>query len=297
MYILNKFVMNTRIKTNTIFKSLLYIIMMITIMQSYAQIKPSAQGLVHLKDSKVYYEIYGTGKPIVLLHGAFMTISTNWSQLIPELSKNRKVIAIELQGHGHSPYSDRKFDHAILAADVAKVMDYLKIEHAAVLGYSFGGAVAYQFAIQYPKRLDELVIISATYKSKGWMPEINKAFQNMKPALFENSPMQQAYETVAPDKTKWTKFLEQMISLAQQPYDLGDANIAKISSPVLLIAGDNDGLDKIELVKTYQLLGGEVVGDFGQMPKSQLAIIPGQSHVSLIGQTGSILGYLNSFLK
>lgn len=289
--------MNTRIKTNTIFKSLLYIIMMITVMQSYAQIKPSAQGLVHLKDSKVYYEVYGTGKPIVLLHGAFMTISTNWSQLIPELSKNRKVIAIELQGHGHSPYSDRKFDHAILAADVAKVMDYLKIEHAAVLGYSFGGAVAYQFAIQYPKRLDELVIISATYKSKGWMPEINKAFQNMKPALFENSPMQQAYETVAPDKTKWTKFLEQMISLAQQPYDLGDANIAKISSPVLLIAGDNDGLDKIELVKTYQLLGGEVVGDFGQMPKSQLAIIPGQSHVSLIGQTGSILGYLNSFLK
>ncbi|OJZ07693.1 MULTISPECIES: alpha/beta fold hydrolase [Sphingobacterium] len=289
--------MNTRIKTNTIFKSLLYIIMMITVMQSYAQIKPSAQGLVHLKDSKVYYEVYGTGKPIVLLHGAFMTISTNWSQLIPELSKNRKVIAIELQGHGHSPYSDRKFDHAILAADVAKVMDYLKIEHAAVLGYSFGGAVAYQFAIQYPKRLDELVIISATYKSKGWMPEINKAFQNMKPALFENSPMQQAYEAVAPDKTKWTKFLEQMISLAQQPYDLGDANIAKISSPVLLIAGDNDGLDKIELVKTYQLLGGEVVGDFGQMPKSQLAIIPGQSHVSLIGQTGSILGYLNSFLK
>lgn len=289
--------MNTRIKTNTIFKSLLYIIMMITVMQSYAQIKPSAQGLVHLKDSKVYYEVYGTGKPIVLLHGAFMTISTNWSQLIPELSKNRKVIAIELQGHGHSPYSDRKFDHAILAADVAKVMDYLKIEHAAVLGYSFGGAVAYQFAIQYPKRLDELVIISATYKSKGWMPEINKAFQKMKPALFENSPMQQAYEAVAPDKTKWTKFLEQMISLAQQPYDLGDANIAKISSPVLLIAGDNDGLDEIELVKTYQLLGGAVVGDFGQMPKSQLAIIPGQSHVSLIGQTGSILGYLNSFLK
>ncbi len=289
--------MNTRIKTNTIFKSLLYIIMMITVMQSYAQIKPSAQGLVHLKDNKVYYEVYGTGKPIVLLHGAFMTISTNWSQFIPELSKNRKVIAIELQGHGHSPYSDRKFDHAILAADVAKVMDYLKIEHAAVLGYSFGGAVAYQFAIQYPKRLDELVIISATYKSKGWMPEINKAFQKMKPALFENSPMQQAYEAVAPDKTKWTKFLEQMISLAQQPFDLGDANIAKISSPVLLIAGDNDGLDEIELVKTYQLLGGAVVGDFGQMPKSQLAIIPGQSHVSLIGQTGSILGYLNSFLK
>lgn len=267
-------------------------------MQSHGQqVKPSAQGLIPLKDSKVYYEVYGTGKPIILLHGAFMTINSNWSQLIPELAKTRKVIAIELQGHGHSPYSDRKFDHAILADDVAGVMDYLKIENAAMLGYSFGGAVAYQFAIQYPKRLNELVIISATYKSNGWMPEINNAFKNMKPALFENSPMQQAYDAVAPDKTKWTKFLEQMISLAQHPFDLGDANIAKISSPVLIIAGDNDGLDKIELAKTYQLLGGAVVGDFGQMPKSQLGIIPGQSHVSIMNQTSIILGFLNSFLK
>lgn len=290
--------MNTLIKTNIIFKSLLCIIMMSTVMQSDGQqVKPSAQGLISLKDNKVYYEIYGTGKPIILLHGAFMTINSNWSQLIPELAKTRKVIAIELQGHGHSPYSDRKFDHAILADDVAGLMDYLKIEHAAMLGYSFGGAVAYQFAIQYPKRLNELAIISATYKSNGWMPEINNAFKNMKPALFENSPMQKAYDAVAPDKTKWTKFLEQMISLAQHPFDLGDANIAKISSPVLIIAGDNDGLDKIELAKTYQLLGGAVVGDFGQMPKSQLAIIPGQSHVSLMSQTSIILGFLNSFLK
>ncbi|APU96965.1 alpha/beta hydrolase [Sphingobacterium sp. B29] len=290
--------MNTLIKTNIIFKSLLCIIMITTVMQSHGQhVKPSAQGLVSLKDSKVYYEIYGTGKPIILLHGAFMTINSNWSQLIPELAKTRKVIAIELQGHGHSPYSDRKFDHAILADDIAGLMDYLRIEHAAVLGYSFGGAVAYQFAIQYPKRLNGLAIISATYKSNGWMPEINNAFKNMKPAMFENSPMQQAYDAVAPDKTKWTKFLEQMISLAQHPFDLGDANIAKISSPVLIIAGDNDGLDKIELAKTYQLLGGAVVGDFGQMPKSQLAIIPGQGHVSLMSQTSIILDFLNGFLK
>jgi len=272
--------------------------MMATVMQSHGQqIEPSVKGLVPLNGTKVYYEVYGKGKPIVLLHGAFMTISSNWGQLIPELAKNRKVIAIELQGHGHSPFSDRKFDHAVLAQDVAGVMDYLKIENATVLGYSFGGAIAYQFAIQYPKRLNELVIISATYKSAGWMPEINSAFKGMKPELFDNSPMQQAYDAVAPDKTKWTKFLEQMISLAQRPFDLGDANIAKIPVPVLIIAGDNDGLDKIELAKTYQLLGGAVAGDFGQMPKSQLAIIPGQSHVSVMNQTKSILGFLNDFLK
>ncbi len=285
-------------KTNIFLKSLLCLIIMTTVMQSHSQqIKPTAQGLVPLKNTQVYYEVYGTGKPIVLLHGAFMTIGSNWSQLIPELAKTRKVIAIELQGHGHSPYSDRKFNHAILADDVVGVLDHLKIENSAVLGYSFGGTVAYQFAIQYPERLNELVIISAAYKSNGWMPQINNAFKNMKPALFENSPMQQAYDAVAPDRTKWTKFLEQMISLAQYPFDLGDANIAKISSPVLIIAGDNDGLDKIELIKTYQLLGGLVVGDFGKMPKSQLAIIPGQSHVSLMNQTSILLDFLSGFLK
>lgn len=290
--------MENPIKTSYVFQSFLLMILMTTVMQSHGQqIEPSVKGLVSLNDTKVYYEVYGKGKPIVLLHGAFMTISSNWGHLIPELAKNRKVIAIELQGHGHSPFSDRKFDHALLAEDVAGVMDYLKIENAAVLGYSFGGAIAYQFAIQYPKRLNELIIISATYKSAGWMPEINNAFKRMKPELFDNSPMQQAYNAVAPDKTKWTKFLEQMISLAQRPFDLGDTNIAKISAPVLIIAGDNDGLDKIELAKTYQLLGGAVVGDFGQMPKSQLAIIPGQSHVSVMNQTKSILWFLNDFLK
>ena len=261
------------------------------------QLKPSGSGYVPVNGIKVYYEVYGEGKPIVLLHGAFMTIGTNWSQLIPELSKNRKVIAIELQGHGHTEYSDRKLSRATLASDVEGVMDYLKIDSADVAGYSFGGSVAYQFAIQSPKRLRKLVIISSTYKSSGWMPQINNAFKNMKPELFENTPMKAAYEAVAPDKTKWTKFLEQMFASAAMPYDMGDSNISKITAPVLIIAGDNDGLDKIELIKTYQLLGGAVIGDFGTMPKSQLAIVPGQSHVSLMMQTTTILNYLNSFLN
>jgi pimeloyl-ACP methyl ester carboxylesterase len=76
-----------------------------------------------------------------------------------------------------------------------------------------------------------------------------------------------------------------------------NANIAKITSPVLLISGDNDGLDKIELIKTYQLLGGAVCADFGAMPKSQLAIVPSQGHVSLMRQTKTIFGYLDGFLN
>jgi len=259
--------------------------------------KPIDSGCAPVNGLDVYYEVYGEGRPIVLLHGAYMTIDLNWSQLIPELSKKRKVIAVELQGHGHTPFSDRNLSRATLARDVEGVMDYLKIDSADVAGYSFGGSVAYQFAIQSPERLKKLVIISSTYKSSGWMSEVNNAFKNMKPELFTNTPMKAAYDAVAPDKTKWTKFLEQMFASAGEPYDMGENNIAKITSPVLLISGDNDGLDKIELVKTYQLLGGAVCADFGVMPKSQLAIVPSQGHRSLMMQTQTILGYLDSFLQ
>lgn len=270
---------------------------MFTASRSDGQIKSSGSGYAPVNGIKVYYEVYGEGRPIVLLHGAFMTIDLNWGQLIPELSKTRKVIAIELQGHGHTPFSDRKLSRATLASDVEGVMDYLKIDSADVVGYSFGGTVAYQLAIQSPKRVRKSVIISSTYKNSGWMPEVTNAFKGMKPELFTNSPMKAAYDAVAPDKTKWTKFLEQMIASAQEPYNLGENNIAKITSPVLLISGDNDGLDKIELIKTYQLLGGAVCADFGPMPKSQLAIVPSQGHRSLMMQTKTILGYLDSFLE
>ncbi len=291
--------MNNLFKTCNLFKSILLtaIILFAASQSNGQQIKPSNSGYIPVNGIKVYYEVYGEGKPIVLLHGAFMTIDLNWGQLIPELSKTRKVIAIELQGHGHTRFSDRKLSHVTLASDVEGVMDYLKIDSADVAGYSFGGAVAYQFAIQSPKRLRKLVIISATYKSSGWLPEINNAFKTMKPDLFANSPMKAAYDAVAPDKTKWTKFLEQMIAFAGIPYDLGDSNISKISAPVLIIAGDNDGMDKIELIKTYQLLGGGVTADLGQMPKSQLAIVPSQGHVSLMMQTKTIASYLDDFLK
>ncbi len=261
------------------------------------QVKPYDSGYVPANGISVYYEVYGNGNPIILLHGAFYTIEMNWGELIPELSKTRKVIAIEMQGHGHSPFSDRNLSRTTLAKDVESVMDYLKVDSADVVGYSFGGSVAFQFAIQSPKRLRKLVIISAVYKNSGWLPEVTKAFKNMKPEFFDNTPLKAAYDAVAPDKTKWTKFLEQMIASAATPYDLGDSNIAKITAPVLLIAGDNDGMDKIELIKTYQLLGGGITGDFGMIPKSQLAIIPGQGHVSLMMQTETIAGYLNSFLK
>ncbi|MBS1662803.1 MAG: alpha/beta hydrolase [Bacteroidetes bacterium] len=279
-------------------KSIAFIaIIFAAILSNGQDLKPSTSGYAPVNGIKIYYEVYGEGKPLVLLHGAFYTIGMNWAQLLPELSKTRKVIAIEMQGHGHSPYSERKMSITTFASDVEKVMDYLKIDSADVAGYSMGGSVAYQFAVSSPKRLKKLIIISSTYKTSGWMPEINNAFKDFKPEFFNNTPLQVGYDAVAPDKTKWIKFLEQMFVFAKEPFDVGDANISKIAAPVLIIAGDNDGLDKIELAKTYKLLGGGVVGDMAPMPKSQLAIVPAQAHVSLMMQTATLLTYMNDFLK
>ncbi len=109
--------------------------------------------------------------------------------------------------------------------------------------------------------------------------------------------MKAAYDAVAPDKTKWISYLEQMIAFAETPFDLGDSNIAKIPAPVLIISGDSDGLDKIELAKTYKLLGGGIAADMSSMPKSHLAIVPSHGHVGVMMQTPLILSYLNGFLQ
>src|SRR5258706_10728604 len=162
------------------------------------QSKPTDSGYAPVNGIKVYYEVYGEGKPVVLLHGAFYTIEMNWGQLIPELSKTRKVIAIELQGHGHTPFSDRKLSITTLASDVEGVMDYLKIDSADIAGFSMGGSVAYQFAVQSPKRLRKLVIISSTYKTGGWLPVVNGGFKDFKPDFFDNTPIKTAYDKIAP---------------------------------------------------------------------------------------------------
>ncbi|MEO6720861.1 MAG: alpha/beta hydrolase [Ferruginibacter sp.] len=289
--------MKNFLKTRNPLKSMLLIAIMFASRSNGQQIKPTNSGYAPVNGIKVYYEVYGEGRPIVLLHGAFWTIDMNWGQLIPDLSKTRKVIAIEMQGHGHTEFSERKLSITTLASDVEGVMDYLKIDSADVAGFSMGGSVAYQFAVQSPKRLRKLVIISSTYKTGGWLPIVNGGFKDFKPDFFDNTPIKTMYDAVAPDKTKWRKFIEQMIAFAGVPFNVGDSNIAKIAAPVLIISGDNDGLDKIELMKTYKLLGGVVSADLQPMPKSQLAIVPSQSHVSLMMQTTTILNYLDNFLK
>jgi len=287
--------------STTINKSIfavLLVVSMLSQLNSNAQepLTPASSGYAPVNGAKVYYEVYGTGDPIVLLHGAFMTINSNWGELIPILSKTRKVIALELDGHGHTPLSQRPLNHQTMASDVASVMKYLKIDSADILGYSYGGTIAYKFAIQHPDKTKKLIIISSVYKTEGWMELIPAAFASFTPEIFDDSPLRSEYNKVATDTSSWHKFIGKMLEFIKVKFNLGDDNIKNIKAPVLLIMGDNDGTDKKVLAETYSLLGGNVVGDFAGIPKSQLAILPGKTHVTLMSDTQAIAALVGYFL-
>ena len=281
----------------TIFSLLLFINMLSTLNSDAQQpLTPASSGYAPVNGSKVYYEVYGAGDPIVLLHGAYMTINSNWSELIPVLSKTRKVIALELDGHGHTPLSQRPYSYQTLASDVAAVLKHLKIDSADILGFSYGGTVAFQFAIQHPAMTKKLIIISSTYKSEGWLGIMYTMLAGVKPDAFDNTPIRSEYIKVAPDTSNWHKFIATMLKFSAEKFNLGDNNIKNIKAPVLLIMGDNDGTDKKVLAETYSLLGGNVFGDIVGIPKSQLAILPAKGHGTLMTDTQAIAAIVGSFL-
>src|SRR6266480_1459777 len=143
-----------------------------------AQQKPTT-GYAPVNGVKMYYEVHGSGEPVVLLHGAYMTISNNWTGWIGELSKTRKVIAVEMQGHGRTADINRDFSYADLADDIAAMLDYLKIARADLLGYSMGGGVAMQVAIRHPEKVRKVVSISAVFRHDGWVKEAVEMFPQM----------------------------------------------------------------------------------------------------------------------
>jgi pimeloyl-ACP methyl ester carboxylesterase len=271
---------------------------MLSTLNSDAQqpLTPASSGYAPVNGSKVYYEMYGAGDPIVLLHGAYMTINSNWSELIPVLSKTRKVIALELDGHGHTPLSQRPYSYQTLASDVAAVLKHLKIDSADILGFSYGGTVAYQFAIEHPAMTKKLIIISSTYKSEGWLDIMYSMLVGIKPDAFDNTPIRSEYNKVAPDTSNWHKFIATMLKFSAEKFNLGDDKIKNIKAPVLLIMGDNDGTDKKVLAETYSLLGGNVFGDIVGIPRSQLAILPAKGHETLMMDTQAIAAIVGSFL-
>jgi pimeloyl-ACP methyl ester carboxylesterase len=176
------------------------------------------------------------------------------------------------------------------------VLGHLKIDNADIIGFSYGGTVAYQFAIQHPAMTKKLIIISSTYKSEGWLGIMYNMLAGLKPDAFDNTPIKSEYTKVAPDTSNWHKFIAAMLKFSAEKFNLGDDKIKNIKAPVLLIMGDNDGTDKKVLAETYSLLGGNVFGDVVGIPKSQLAILPAKGHGTLIMDTQAIASIIGPFL-
>src|SRR5213592_1285923 len=154
-----------------------------------AQQKPTT-GYAPVNGLKMYYEIQGSGEPVVLLHGAFMAITDDWRVWISELSKTRKVIAVEMQGHGRTADINRDLSYENLSDDVAGLLDYLKIPSADIVGYSLGGGVAMQCAIRHPEKVRKVVSISAPFRRYGWVKEANDFWPTFTWEIFKGTPME-----------------------------------------------------------------------------------------------------------
>ncbi len=245
---------------------------------------------------KMYYEVHGTGKPLLIVHGAFNSINTAFSQLISELSKKRQVIAVELQGHGRTNDIDRPFSFETMADDVAALLKFLKIDSADVLGYSMGGGVAQQLAIRSQSLVRRLILVSTVYKYEGWSQETRNILPMLTPEMFEPTPIKQDYDKLAPDPKHWKDFINKMKKFVTTPYDFGADKIKAIKSPTLIIAGDGDGVLPEHAVEMYRLRGGSYMVDFGPAHSAQLALLPGSSHISVMMQTDWLTSMITPFL-
>lgn len=238
---------------------------------------------------EMYYEVHGEGQPIVLLHGAYMNIENNWAGIIPTLARDHQVIAVELQGHGRTADRDTPITYENMAADVAGLLDHLKIEKTELFGYSMGGGLAIRFAIDYPQRVTRIVAASAGYKydEETMGPDFMKMIETITPEMFANTPFETEYKRLSPNPEKFPVLVEKLKQLDLDTFDWS-ADFQKISVPSLYIYGDADivGLDYVS--RHHQAAGGLVNGDMAGLPKTQLLVLPGTSHINVFFNPANI---------
>jgi pimeloyl-ACP methyl ester carboxylesterase len=255
-------------------------------------------GYAPVNGLKMYYEVHGSGDPVVLLHGSYMAISDNfhWTELISELSKTRKVIAVEMQGHGRTADIQRDFSYEHLADDVAALLDHLKIPSADLIGYSMGGGIAMQCAIRHPEKLRKVVSISAVFRHNGWVEEALDMFPQFTSEIFKGSPIETDYKKLSPTPDEFPNFIKRVIAMDLEPYDFGAGKLKATKAPMFFIHGDADGVRLEHIAEMFRLKGGGIFGDLRPRSASRLAILPTTTHVTLMERLPVIVPWVNDFL-
>src|SRR5215470_6093371 len=235
---------------------------------------------------RMYYEIHGSGQPLVLLHGAF-GFAEGWAAYLPTLSKTHQVIAVELQGHGHTNDLDRPLTYEQMADDTAALLKQLKIKSADFFGYSMGGTVALAVAIRHPELVRKLAIYgSCAGKMKDvYDPETYKQFQSLG-ADFAPPVLKEPYDRMAPDPKRWPILVMKIKELEKIFKGYSAADLKAIKAQTLIMMGDRDAVRPEHAVEMYRLI-----------PQAQLAIFPGGDHFLLFSSPDKLLAILAPFLN
>ncbi len=251
---------------------------------------------VEVNGMQMYYETSGEGDPLIVLHGAYMNTRT-MGEIIPALARSRRVIAVEMQGHGRTTDIDRAITYPNLADDVAAFMQAIGVKKADVFGYSMGAAVGLQLAIRHPEKVDRAALVSIAYDFQGWHPDYRAFVPQIVPELFVGTPLEAAYRELAVDPKGFPALVDKLIALEHEPM-AWKADVAKLKTPILIIQGDADIVDHAHTLAMFRLLGGGVMGDQGKpLPQSRLAILPATSHTAIMGQTELLRALIEPFLK
>jgi pimeloyl-ACP methyl ester carboxylesterase len=249
----------------------------------------SNSGYAPVDGLKMYYEIHGRGQPLILIHGGLGS-GDMFSAIVPDLSKQREVITVDLQGHGRTADIDRPISYQAMADDIAGLIRYLGIAQADVMGYSIGGEVALRTAIQHPDLVRKLVVVSATYRRDGWYPEILAGESQLNAHTAEqmkHTPFYEEYARVAPRPQDWPILCTKLGDMFRQDYDWS-AEVKQIKSPVLLVFGDADAVRTSSAVMFFELLGGghrDGGWDGSGLSHARLAILPGTTHYTIFSSS------------
>jgi pimeloyl-ACP methyl ester carboxylesterase len=242
-------------------------------------------GYVKANGIDYYYEIAGSGEPLLLLHGGLGSIDM-FRPVLPTLTAHRTVIGVDLQGHGRTLLGNREIDLRALGRDMGVVLKELGFKQVDVLGYSFGGGVGFQLAAQHPEYVRRLAIVSAGFADDGFYPGIREQQKQLTAdaaQYMKETPMYQGYAAVAPRVDDFPRLLQAMGDLMRKPYNFAE-DAKKLTMPTMLVFGDGDMYRPEHVVEFYKLLGGGLQDAGWQrenMPKNRLAILPDATHYDI----------------
>src|SRR3984893_2276200 len=252
-------------------------------MSPRAAYRPTGMAYAPVNGLQLYYEIQGSGKPLVLLHGGLMTIDLNFGPLLGPLAGGRQVIAVELQGHGHTADTSRAMTIETLAGDVVALLDHLGIAEADLFGFSLGGLVAYAVALGAPGRVGKLIVASADAHRPPGRGSVPLGGGRM-PTAAAFPAMRDAYDAVAPDPAHFEEFAAKTSAMVHE-FPGWTGELRSLQVPTLLIFGDRDFSPLPDVVEMFELL-----------PNAQLAVLPGTTHVGVTRRPREVFALITPFL-